>query len=278
MLENYLLEQLVAFADAGTLSKAAQELHITQPALSKSMQRIEDLFGIPLFHRTHSHIELNANGKVAVQYAKRALKANREVITETQAFNRRQHTIRIAGCSTIAIHRLTQACQDFYPTMTLTTSLISYPNPADLLPGGDYDLVIATKSSTDPKLISRAFLTEQLMLSVPVGSPLAKRTAFSFRDLAGMDILAHAGSGIWVSICQQQIPNVNLLVQENMHSLDQLVKASSLPVFSSSLTEVDKKMGGRITVPIVDDAAKIKYYLLCRKNNYQNFEGIYSSL
>lgn len=278
MLENYLLEQLVAFADAGTLSKAAQDLHITQPALSKSMQRIEDLFGIPLFYRTHSHIELNANGKVAVRYAKRALKANRDVILETRTFDRRQHTIRIAGCSTIAIHYLMQICQDFYPTMTLTTSLISYPHSAELLNDNDYDLVIATNSSDDPGLMSTAFLTEQLMLSVPVGSPLAKRTAVSFHDLTGMDILAHAGSGVWLSICQQQIPNINLLVQENMHSLDQLVKASSLPVFSSSLTEVDKKMSGRVTIPIVDAAAKVKYYLLCKKDNYQDFEGIYSSL
>lgn len=278
MLENYLLEQLVAFADAGTLSKAAQELHITQPALSKAMHRIEELFGIPLFHRTHSHIELNANGKVAVRYARRALKANREVIAETLAFNRRQHTIRIAGCSTIAIHHLTQACQDFYPTMTLTTGLISHPNSDDLLNNGDYDLVITTKSSNNPKLISKAFLTEQLMLSVPVGSSLAKKTAVSFSDLTGMDILAHAGSGIWISICRQQIPNINLLVQENMHSLDQLVKASSLPVFSSSLTEIDKRMESRMTVPIVDEAARTKYYLLCKKDNYQDFEDIYNSL
>lgn len=278
MLENYLLEQLVAFADAGTLSKAAQALHITQPALSKSMHRIESLFGIPLFHRTHSHIELNANGKIAVQYARRALKANHEIIPETLAFYRRQHTIRIAGCSTIAIHHLIQICQDYYPTMTLTTSLISYPAAPALLQNDDYDLVITTRAADDPHLISEPFLDERLMLSVPAGMPLAKHKEVSFRDLAGMNILAHAGSGVWINICRQQIPKVNLLVQENMQSLDQLVKASALPVFSSSLTTVDKQMADRVTIPIRDGAAQISYYLLCTRANYRNFKDIFAGI
>lgn len=278
MLENYLLEQLVAFADAGTLSKAAEELHITQPALSKSMRRLEQLFGITLFHRSHSHIELNANGRVAVRYARKALQANNEIIPRTLAFYRRQHTIRIAGCSTIAIHHLIQMCQDFYPTMTLTTSLINYPDAPELLQNENYDLVVSTENSADPQLVGQAFLSEQLMLSVPVESPLAQQKKLSFRDLAGMDILAHAGSGIWLNICRHQIPNVNLLIQENMQSLDQLVKASALPVFSSSMTRVDKEMVDRVTIPIEDDAAKIRYYLLCERGSYQNFKDIYDSL
>lgn len=93
-----------------------------------------------------------------------------------------------------------------------------------------------------------------------------------------MDILAHAGSGIWLNICRHQIPAVNLLVQENMQSLDQLVKASALPVFSSSLTRVDKEMTDRVTIPIKDDTAKIRYYLSCKRGDYQNFKDIYGRL
>lgn len=42
MIEIHLFEQLVAFASCGTLSAAADQLHISQPALSRSMQRLED--------------------------------------------------------------------------------------------------------------------------------------------------------------------------------------------------------------------------------------------
>jgi len=84
MIEYYLLEQLIAFAETGTLSKASQKLHISQPALSKSMQKLEDIMGVALFNRSKSHIELNETGKIAVKYAKQALTSNQAVITKTR--------------------------------------------------------------------------------------------------------------------------------------------------------------------------------------------------
>lgn len=45
------LEELLHFAECGTLSGAAEKCHISQPALSRSMQKLEDDFGVPLFNR-----------------------------------------------------------------------------------------------------------------------------------------------------------------------------------------------------------------------------------
>lgn len=275
MLENYLLEQLIAFAETGTLSKAAAKLHVTQPALSKAMHRIEREFGIALFQRSHSHIELNENGQVAVQYAKRALQANNEIVPKTLAFYQRRHTLKIAGCSTIALRRLTKMCQDLYPKMTLTTSLVTELDANQLLTNGDFDLIIATDDVQNSEIIGKKFLNENLMLSLPKTLPLAQQKEVSFSELTGMDILAHAGSGIWLDICHKQNRKINLLVQENMQTLQQLVNASDLPAFSSTLTKGDKRLKKRCTIAISDEAAKVKYYLLCRKSDYQNFEDLY---
>ena len=49
MMELYLLEQLIAFSRQGTLSGAAEELHISQPALSQSMKKLEESLGVSLF-------------------------------------------------------------------------------------------------------------------------------------------------------------------------------------------------------------------------------------
>lgn len=59
MLNLLELEQLVAFADCGRLSKADENLHISQPTITRTMQHLEDTFGVPLFCRSKNHISLN---------------------------------------------------------------------------------------------------------------------------------------------------------------------------------------------------------------------------
>lgn len=51
MIELYELRQFAAFAGAGTLSGAAEILHLSQPALSRNMKKLEDELGIILFNR-----------------------------------------------------------------------------------------------------------------------------------------------------------------------------------------------------------------------------------
>lgn len=48
-IETYLLEQLLAFKESKTLTEAADRLHLTQPTLTRSMKKLEDVFGVPLF-------------------------------------------------------------------------------------------------------------------------------------------------------------------------------------------------------------------------------------
>ena len=56
MIETSLLEQLVAFHDYKTLSAAAEHLLTSQPALSLSMRKLEEDFGVPLFERSKNRL------------------------------------------------------------------------------------------------------------------------------------------------------------------------------------------------------------------------------
>ena len=73
MIELYLLEQLDAFHRCGTLSAAAEELHLSQPSLSRSMQKLEDTLGVPLFERQKNRLALNSTGILAAEDAGRIL-------------------------------------------------------------------------------------------------------------------------------------------------------------------------------------------------------------
>lgn len=57
------LRQFLAIYDSGSLGQAAEQLHITQPALSKSLRQLEDEMGVPLFERTSSGVEPTVYGE-----------------------------------------------------------------------------------------------------------------------------------------------------------------------------------------------------------------------
>ena len=63
MIELYVLRQFAAFAEAGTLSEAAEILHLSQPALSRNMKKLEEDLGVTLFERKKNKLELNQNGQ-----------------------------------------------------------------------------------------------------------------------------------------------------------------------------------------------------------------------
>ena len=80
MIELYLLEQLVGLSQFSTLSEAAEHLHITQPTLTRSIRKLEELLGVELFRREKNRIYINDNGRLAVEYAKRILDDEEEMV------------------------------------------------------------------------------------------------------------------------------------------------------------------------------------------------------
>ena len=63
-MDFHQLKNFMAVARAGNISKAAQELYVTQPSLSKSISKLEEELRVPLFHHRKGRIELNEYGSV----------------------------------------------------------------------------------------------------------------------------------------------------------------------------------------------------------------------
>lgn len=99
MVDLYQLRQLTAFADLGTLNRVAEEFHISTPSVTRSMQQLEEDFGVPLFIRGKNKIELNETGKLAVEHARLLLQEAEQSVQQVRAFHQRQHTIVVKSCA-----------------------------------------------------------------------------------------------------------------------------------------------------------------------------------
>ena len=76
MVDYHILEQFVTFYQTGTLRETAEKMHISQPTLTRNMQRLETEFDVPLFHRTKNSISLNETGTLAAEDAKMLITAH----------------------------------------------------------------------------------------------------------------------------------------------------------------------------------------------------------
>ena len=77
MIDNNLLEYLATFIEYGSLLKASEVLHISQPSMSKAMQKLENQLGITIFDRKANKISLNENGQKILPYITEVINTNR---------------------------------------------------------------------------------------------------------------------------------------------------------------------------------------------------------
>ena len=87
MIDIHLLEQFHAFAEYGTLSEAAEKLHTSQPALTRSMKKLEGELGVDLFIRSKNQLRLNETGLHAARYAEDVLKADSAFESKVKSYD-----------------------------------------------------------------------------------------------------------------------------------------------------------------------------------------------
>ena len=278
MIETYLLEQFAAFARCGTLLKASEELHITQPTLSRSMKKLESELGVSLFHRENSKLALNETGKVAAEYAVKALAANQDLIDHVLAYDRSLRTVSLGSSSPFPINELMPALQNHLPGKTILTELSD--NDEKLLSGlrnRQYDLVILHSMPEDKTLFCQRYMDEQIYISIAESHPIATGDSVTFEQLRGIRILVSAHIGFWMDICRRHLSESDLLVQTSSDAMDELVDASTLPFFNSDrMIELGYYAPGRKSIPISDEDAHATYWVVCRAADQAKYRSIFN--
>lgn len=279
MFEFIQLEQLLAIDKYKTLSKAAEELLISQPALSRSMQRLEEELQVTLFTRQKNKITFNENGKLALEYARKIVNSSLEMKEHLQAFDKSNHTISIGSCAPAPIWNLTPEVSRLFPDMKIQSDMKSLDELVDGLINNKYQIIITTDEMNLPGIISRKYCEEHLYISLPPAHPLAGHKSLTLNDLNGQSILILSKIGFWYDICKSKMPDSLFLVQEELSALDELRKSSALPSFATDLTNKSSSHDNRILIPLTDPEVNVTFYINYNKSYKKQFESIiYTSI
>jgi LysR family hydrogen peroxide-inducible transcriptional activator len=186
-MELHQLRYVASVARAKNFSRAAEQCHVSQPALSQQIQKLEDELGEKLFERTKREAKLTPQGAAFLPRALRIMEevdaAKREA---REATGLQRGTLTIGVLPTIAPYLLPGVIAAFVKKFPGIEIAVQEDHPANLIKlvlAREVDFALASLPVQDPKLEVQELFTEELLLAVPSGHPLARKRAVTASDL-----------------------------------------------------------------------------------------------
>lgn len=279
MIELEQLQHLLLFHKHNTLSLAAKELHISQPVLTRSMQKLEEELEVPLFIRTKNKISLNETGRLAVELAQKIIDETNDMKNKIKSFDKSQHTFSIGSCAPAPNILLTQKATQFYPDKTILSEIQDMNSLIEEIKEKIYTVIIMPYEIEDEDIECIPFMEEQLFFSLPLDHPFANRNILSLKDMDGEKMLLMSNIGFWHEMHKKTMPHTKFLIQQDRSVFYDLVELSFLPSFTSDfMMNLEGKRKNRKIIPIADSKAHATFYCWYLKENEYKLKSLLYNL
>jgi DNA-binding transcriptional LysR family regulator len=200
-MELEYLRELLALAEKGNFSEAADALYTTQSTLSKHIRKIETELGVPLFDRTSRKVKITEYGQLYLPMAKQIL----EIQDQYSAILRARHatnrdTLTVGSVRSMAQYHITDIIANFeknrpqstiktihsiFEEKTVNTQLLK-----DLLRQKRCELAfIRIDDKKDTDLVTIPYLDDSFVAVFPSNHPFAKAKSIPLKDLADCKFL-----------------------------------------------------------------------------------------
>lgn len=172
---------IMAIAETRNISVAAEQLKISQPALSSQLKKVESALGVQLFDRSTQPLEVTEAGKVYLEYAARNEALNKEFVQHIADIdNLRRGKITVGGAASFNLSYLPKTVAEFtekYPGIDIEIADGSIPEISAKALAGHVDLFIAPTLNIDDRLKYEELLQEKIFICVPPQWAINKKLA-----------------------------------------------------------------------------------------------------
>lgn len=178
---NITLRQLRIFEAVARLlsfTRASEELHLTQPAVSMQIKQLEQAVGLPLFEQVGKRIHLTEAGHEMAQYSKRILAIMAEaeqVIAEMKGLSRGRLTITVASTANYFVPRLWATFRAQHPDVNVSLDVTNRAGLIQALAENATDLVIMGQPPENLDLVAESFMPNPLVVVAPPSHALARK-------------------------------------------------------------------------------------------------------
>lgn len=189
------LHYFVAVAQERNFTRAAERLHVAQPALSRQVRLLEQELGVELLYRTTHEFELTKAGEFLLDRGPALLNAADDLWRNVRTYGtgeRGEVVLAYGGSASYdTAPRLVQALAESYPGVTIATAVKSVTEIVTGLGDGSIDLGVVRCPPDAPQFDRRTIRMERQGLLSRRDHPLASGSAIRVADLADDTVLMH---------------------------------------------------------------------------------------
>jgi DNA-binding transcriptional LysR family regulator len=201
-MRRYTLRQLDTFLEVvrtGSVSGAAEKLHVTQPAVSMQLRQLEDAFGVPLLEVVGRRVRLTEAGRDVEQCAAAAvarLKDLDDSLAGHRGLKKGKVDLAVVSTAKYFMPMLLVRFRNIYPDIAISLQIHNRESMMKLLARNEVDLIIMGRVPDAMDCASAEFVTNPMGVVCAPNHPLSRRRSAEFSVLQGQDfVVREQGSG-----------------------------------------------------------------------------------
>ncbi|QJW84684.1 LysR family transcriptional regulator [Ramlibacter terrae] len=180
------LRSFYAVARAGSFTRAAESLHVSQPTITTQVRFLEESYDVELFHRSGRRVRLTEMGEQLMQVAQQifSLEADAVELLKDAGELRTGH-LRVAAVGPHHVTRMLVAFTQQYPAIKVTVSTGNSSSVLERLVNYDADVGVLAQTVADERFLSVPFSRHPVVIIAPSAHRFARRRSIRMADLEG---------------------------------------------------------------------------------------------
>lgn len=183
-MELLQLQYFLTVARMEHVTEAARSLHVTQSSLSKTIQRLEEDLGVPLFDRKGRKLRLNEFGSKFLCRVERALFELEQGKLELRDLSNPEHgTLELAVTTASTLPNILREFRKKRPDIQFHVQMLTTQEMVTLLHRGEVDFCLSSPPIQDDDIECQIVFIDPILVAVPRGHRLADRSIVSLTEL-----------------------------------------------------------------------------------------------
>jgi DNA-binding transcriptional LysR family regulator len=283
------LNQLKIFYMAAknrNLSLAARKLFITQPAVTKGIQRLQEFYDMKFVDHIGKKLVLTDAGEVLYEIAEKIFELENQAEESIRDFQQRKRGhIRILSSESFGDYYLPRMIIPYsksYPLVRITMSILPTEQVVNHTAILNNDLGFISYPVEHDKLLVKEVLKDQLVIIAPLNHPLTCKEKLAPDDLAGQLLIMHEKGSAPRNAIEEYIRKNNLSVKIPLElSSNRAIKRAveegiGIALISRKVALEEIEAGRLMAIPLSDPSMTRKYFMIHHKDKYlseslQNF-------